>query len=186
MILEVILIVLAVLVVLGLLLSLLGRLVPREHVAASRVHIERPPEEVWARLQDFGSWPSWNPAVKRIERLEDMNGHPVWKMVSRRGPPMPLEITGLEPPQRLVTRIADERLPFGGTWTWEVSPQAGGSEVRITENGEVKSPLFRLLARYVFGYHTAMDSFLKALAASYGQSEARPEHGTPAGGWSPR
>ena len=56
----------------------------------------------------------------------------------------------MESPSLLVGRIADPSLPFGGTWTYRISAAAGGgSEVTITEDGEIYNPIFRFMARFV-------------------------------------
>ena len=67
-----------------------------------------------------------------------------------------------EPPRLLVVRI-DPGLPFGGTWTYEVAPVPGGSTLTITENGEIYNPLFRFMARYIFGYEGTIETYMAAL-----------------------
>ena len=75
----------------------------------------------------------------------------------------------------MVTRIVDKELPFGGSWTWEISPAAeGGSRVSITENGEIYNPFFRFMARYVFGYTGTMETYLRNLGKKLGQ-DVTPE-----------
>ena len=73
-----------------------------------------------------------------------------------------------EQPTRLVTRIADETLPFGGTWTWTLSPDPGGTRVTITERGYVTNPIFRFMSRFVFGHHATQSDFLRALGRRFG------------------
>lgn len=76
---------------------------------------------------------------------------------------IPMCFERMEPPSLLVARIADPSLPFGGTWTYRIAPAAGGSDVTITENGEVSNPLFRFMSRFVFGYAATLDEFVKDL-----------------------
>jgi hypothetical protein len=79
-----------------------------------------------------------------------------------------------EPQQVLVTRIADETLPFGGTWTWQLEAMpGGGTRVTTTEDGFVKPALFRFLSRFVFGHHTTLRTVQLALAAKFGD-DAKP------------
>jgi hypothetical protein len=66
-------------------------------------------------------------------------------------------------PCKLIVRIADAKLPFGGTWTYEITPVAAGSRLRIREDGEVYNPVFRFLSRFVFGYSGTIDAYLKSL-----------------------
>ena len=42
---------------------------------------------------------------------------------------------------------------------------AGGSDLTITEDGEVYNVIFRFMSRFVFGHHATMDAFLKNLQA---------------------
>ncbi len=64
-----------------------------------------------------------------------------------------------------MTRIADPDLPFGGTWTFELAPEAGGTRLTITERGEIRNPIFRTMSRFVFGYGATMETFLAELRA---------------------
>ena len=68
-----------------------------------------------------------------------------------------------EPPRRLVTRITDKTLPFGGAWTFTLQPVDGGTKLTITENGEVYNPLFRVMSRFVFGHTATIDRYLTDL-----------------------
>ena len=78
---------------------------------------------------------------------------------------IPLYFEKMERPSLLVTRIADPKLPFGGTWTYRLAPAAGGTQVTITEDGEVYNPFFRFMSRFVFGYQATLNEFAKNLEA---------------------
>lgn len=156
------LIAIAVLVALIVLTALIGALLPKSHVASRRVRFRQTPEKIWATITDFASWPSWNPAARRMERLADHNGHAVWAMVGKQGK-LPMEVEESTAPRRLVTRIVGDKLPFGGSWTYEIEPSEEGCTVTITEDGEIYNPIFRFMARFVFGYTATMESFLRAL-----------------------
>ncbi|HZD05714.1 MAG TPA: hypothetical protein VE173_12380, partial [Longimicrobiales bacterium] len=67
--------------------------------------------------------------------------------------------------------IADEGLPFGGTWTYVLEPDAGGTRVTLTEDGEIYNPFFRFMARFVFGYDGTMRSYLDGLEARMGGAQ---------------
>jgi hypothetical protein len=67
------------------------------------------------------------------------------------------------PPERIVTRIADPSQPFGGTWTFEIARVPSGSTLTITERGEVYNPIFRFMARFVFGHSRTIDRYLADL-----------------------
>jgi hypothetical protein len=69
----------------------------------------------------------------------------------------------------LVTRIADPKLPFGGTWTFEIAPDSDGATLRITERGYVTNPFFRFMSRFVFSQTSTMETYLKSLAKKFGE-----------------
>lgn len=106
--------------------------------------------------------------MKSIKHMPDQNGMPAWVETSDSGT-IPFETLVSQPPSKLVIRIADPKLPFGGTWTYEITPVAGGSRLRIREDGEVYNPVFRFLTRFVFGYYGTMDTYLKSLAKKFGE-----------------
>jgi hypothetical protein len=62
-----------------------------------------------------------------------------------------------------MVRIADPDLPFGGTWTYRLTPKGSGTRLAITEHGEVYNPLFRFVSRFVFGHTATVDRFIAAL-----------------------
>ncbi|NNF42090.1 MAG: SRPBCC family protein [Phycisphaerales bacterium] len=154
---------------------LVGLTLPRLHVASSRATIAGAPDAVWETLVDFAEHPSWRPEVHRYERGPDRDGRPLWTEFSKYGE-LPMLVEVADAPTTLRTRIATDRLPFGGSWTWELSPHGdAATEVRITERGEIGNPIFRFMARWVMGYHSTMDRFLENLGRRFG-TEVEPEH----------
>jgi hypothetical protein len=82
---------------------------------------------------------------------------------------MPMKVVDRQPPHRLVGAIDDRKLPFGGSWTYEIAPRAGGCTITITEDGEVYNPLFRFMARFVFGHHATLKQYLASLGNKFGE-----------------
>lgn len=166
-------------VIVGLIaaVAVAGLFVPKSHTASSMARYRQPPEALWTAITDFPSMPSWQPGLKSVERLPDQNGHPVWLQVSRHGR-MLLEVIDVHSPTRLVCRIADPNLPFGGTWTYEIVPTDGGAEMTITENGEIYNPIFRFMARFIFGYHATLEGYLRSLSRKFGE-DVSPARLTP-------
>ena len=70
---------------------------------------------------------------------------------------MTLETIEASPLSRLVLRIADPDLPFGGKWTYELQPSANGSRVTITEDGEVYNPIFRFMSHVFFSQSASIE-----------------------------
>lgn len=141
----------------------IGAALPREHVASVvQVHGAEP-VAVWQALTDYERMPQWRPGLRRVELLETPDGRRRVREHSKFGP-LTYDVELEEPPRRLVGRIVDEGQGFGGTWTYELAPVPGGTELRITERGEIHRPLFRFLARFVFGHEGTIRAFQQALA----------------------
>jgi polyketide cyclase/dehydrase/lipid transport protein len=145
-------------------IALVGAMLPKGHAASRTARVAMPPEALYALLADVSQYPSWRKDVKSLERLPDRDGRPAW-IENVGGMKIPLYFERMEPSSLLVARIADPKLPFGGTWTYRITPAAAGSELTITEDGEVSNVIFRFMSRFVFGYHATIDAFIKHLQA---------------------
>jgi polyketide cyclase/dehydrase/lipid transport protein len=148
---------------------IIGARLPKGHVATRAARFRQPPEVVWGALVAVEEMPSWRKELKAIERRPDVNGRPSWIETSSQGV-LPLVVVEWDPPRRMVAKIEDPQLPFGGTWTYEIGPVDGGSMLRITERGEVYPALFRFLARFVFGYTRTIESYLRSLGSRFGET----------------
>jgi hypothetical protein len=160
----------ALLAALLLLLAwILGRRVPRSHVATAQVRYAQTPARVWESITNVMMAPNWRSGVRQVERLPDRDGHQVWVEVRRRGR-VPLEFELVEPERKLVTRTTGERLAFGGSWTFVLTPDGDdGCTLTLTEDGEIYSPTFRFFAYYVFGYEATLRRYLKDLGKKFGE-----------------
>lgn len=144
--------------VLILSMFIVGSTLPQEHTAIATQTFNSSREEVWTVLTDFNSWPSWRSNLKEIR-----DGSNSFSEVSTDDEIIEYRIDDFTPPERLITRIITPDLPFGGTWTYELTAMEGGCSLTITENGEVYSPMFRFLSKYAFGHTTTMDQYLQDL-----------------------
>jgi uncharacterized protein YndB with AHSA1/START domain len=154
----------AVGVVAGLIVAivLIGLLLPKGHTASRTATFARPPEVVWDVIADFRAAPTWRKELARVEVLADANGQPVWKEVPKRGTPLTLQRIECDPPRRLVGKIADPKLPFGGCWVYELKPVPSGCTLTITENGEIYNPVFRFVSQF-FNLAATIELYLKQL-----------------------
>ena len=147
--------------------ALIGASLPKGHTVSRSTRLALPPDAVYALLIDVDRYPTWRGDVKKLERLPDREGRPAWVETMSAGR-IPLYFERMERPTLLVTRIADPSLPFGGTWTYRIAPNATGSEVTITEDGEVYNPIFRFVSRFVIGQAGTIEAFMKHLDAKGG------------------
>lgn len=163
-----VLIVVGVIAGLIALMAIIGSLMPKGHTASRSAVINKPPEVLWQTMLDCEAFPQWRADVKAVEVLPDRDGHKIWREDGKNGK-MTLEAIDASPPSRLVMKIADPDLPFGGTWTYELQANSGGTLVTITEDGEVYNPIFRFMGRVFFSQSATIETYLKALGKKYGE-----------------
>jgi Polyketide cyclase / dehydrase and lipid transport len=151
-----------------ILITLTGYLLPKEHTVTREARFHQPAEVIWKTMTDIGAMPAWRQGLKSVQRLPDENGLPAWVETTGSGS-IPFETVVSQPPSKLVVRIADPKLPFGGTWTYEITSLPSGTNLRIREDGEIYNPLFRFLSRFVFGYTGTIETYLKSMAKKFGE-----------------
>jgi uncharacterized protein YndB with AHSA1/START domain len=154
------------LVAIAAVVAIVGLLLPRDHTATTTAHIKATPESVWQAVTDVRDYPRWRTDVQSVDVLS-ANGALRWREHGSDGA-MTFERSEERPPHHLVTRIVDETLPFGGTWTYQLAPEQDGTALTITERGYVTNPVFRFMARFVFGHHRTQEVFLRALGRRFG------------------
>jgi hypothetical protein len=153
----------AAVAVVVLLVVVIGAMLPKAHSASRTARIALPPEALYAVLADVAQYQSWRPDVKSLQRLPDKNGMPAWIEESN-GMKIPMRFERMDRPSLLVGRIDTDDLPFGGSWTYRIAAAgSGASDLTITEDGEVRNPIFRFMSRFVFGHYATMDAFLRNL-----------------------
>ena len=150
----------------------IGAFIPRKHRATRIARFHQPPAVIWKAITDYEQFPQWRSNVSRVETMASSNGLPAHLEWDKRGHVIPMETVTLEPPRLCVGRIADAKLPFGGTWTMEISEVPGGSTLRITEDGEIRNAMFRFISRFVIGYGATMETYLKDLGGKFGETVA--------------
>lgn len=159
----------------------IGALQPRDHVVAMTARIAASPNAVWATITDPNAFPSWRYDVTSVDILPATPTGPSWREHSRNNT-LTMVVDSADPPRRLITRIADVGLPFGGRWAYDITPDgSGGSFVTITEQGSVYNPVFRFVSRFIMGHTATIDAYLRALGKHFGH-EPTPTVVGPTGG----
>jgi hypothetical protein len=143
--------------------TIVGYSLPKAHVASRDRTLAATPQRVFEVLQDVEKYPQWRSDVKTVEILSRTPALR-WREHGSNGT-ITFEIQEAQPPLRMVGRIADTSLPFGGGWTYVLQPEGGGTRLSITENGEIYNPIFRFMSRFVFGYTATMETYLADLDA---------------------
>ncbi|MEI8281111.1 MAG: SRPBCC family protein [Armatimonadota bacterium] len=160
---SIVLIIVGIFVVPILVAMIGGAMLPIAHVASVEKTLPAEPEKVWKLLTDLENQPKWRSEVKsiRVTSREPLS----WVESSSFGE-IPMKIDDEEANKRLVTRIDSTTLPFGGTWTYILSEAKGYTKLTITENGEVRQPIFRFLSKYVFGHTKTLNTYMSSLEAA--------------------
>ena len=156
----------------GLLVAIVGVVIaigyalPRDHTASRHATFPAPADRVFAVLQDVDRYPEWRSDIAAVEVLSRTPAI-TWRERGSNGT-ITFEMREQLAPSRIVTRIADASLAFGGSWTYVLTPTKTGTSLTITENGEVYNPIFRFMARFVFGHTATLDRFLSDLTRRLG------------------
>jgi hypothetical protein len=147
--------------------ALAGLMLPVGHTASNAVGVAVPPGRAFEVITDFTKYPEWRTGVRSVA-VEGPAG--VGMVIREDGPNgvIPLRVEIFEPPTRLVLRIADPSLPFGGTWTYHLLGSQMGTAVTITENGEIYNPIFRAMQKLFFSPRAAIDTYLADLKKRLG------------------
>jgi uncharacterized protein YndB with AHSA1/START domain len=157
------------LVLIVLVVLLIGWTLPVSHRATKEATYRATPGQVFKLITDVKSFPQWRPSVKEVEVLPPVDGRSQFREIGKDGKIL-YQIDSIAPNEYLVTRIADPSLPFGGKWTYQLTPRGDSTTLRITEDGEVYNPIFRFVSRFVFGHTATMDRYLSDVGRRVGQS----------------
>lgn len=154
-------VVLVVVVVLVVGVLAIGWSLPVKHRATRSARIAARPADVFALIDAPAGFAQWRSGVTRVEVVTtDDAGAPLSFREHSGDGAITYDIVERVRDRRLVTRIADAGLPFGGQWTYELEPDGDGTTLRITEDGEVYNPLFRFVSRFVMGHTASIDRYL--------------------------
>jgi len=158
----------------------MGYMLPVAHTARRTVVLQAAPADVWAAISDVTAYPAWRSDVESVEVLAPVESRQSWRERGDNGE-IAYAMVRVDPPSRLVTRIVDRDLPFGGEWEYEIVPAGAGSRMSITERGEVYNPVFRFVSRFIMGHTATLDAYLRALGAKFGENVTPVTPGTAGG-----
>jgi hypothetical protein len=144
-----------------------GMSLPVSHTASRTARFAAAPELVRRAIVEVDKYPEWRPSVTRIVRLDSTGRSPEWRELGG-GDAITYEMDTARR-DTIVSRITDKNLPFGGSWEYAIEGDGGGTRLTITENGEIYSPLFRFMSRFVMGHTSTIDTYLRNLAARLGE-----------------
>jgi uncharacterized protein YndB with AHSA1/START domain len=157
-----------VLVALVLVVAITGAMLPVKHTVTREATYRATPAQLFALIRNTKEYPAWQRSVRSVEQLPDTNGKPRFRETNN-GSKVTYVLEEVVPDQRMVSRIADPTLAFGGAWTYELLPRGDATTLRITENGEVYNVIFRFVSRFVMGHSATIDTYLKAVGTRFAE-----------------
>jgi uncharacterized protein YndB with AHSA1/START domain len=161
--------ILIILVLLGVAAYLVGYSIPARQTHTRTITLKQTPEAVFALLTDLPNFPKWNPNMVKIEMLPPVDGKEATRQTFKDNMQMTIITSESTPPKHLVRSMGDVGGPFEGSWTYDISPTADGSQVVLTEQSEMKNPFFRLMVK-IFGPTKYMDEHLQGMAKNFGET----------------
>jgi hypothetical protein len=165
---RVVLIGVGAIVALGIILVATGYALPVKHRGVGEATFTATPETIFTLITNVDGYTSWRSGLKTVEIIPSTDGRKRFRETSGQGP-IAFVVESVEANKRLVTRIDDKSLPFGGTWTYEISPTNDGrTTLRITEDGEIYNPVFRFVSRFFLGYDGTIKTYLADVGKKVG------------------
>ena len=158
---------LAILIGTGILVIIVGYALPKAHRASCSASYAHSPQALWEIVTNRGD-ASWRTDVKHVELLSP--GGDQWTETNAGGDVIRFQVEEALPPGRLVTRIADETLPFGGSWTYELEGDETVTRLTITEDGEVYNPIFRFVSHFFMDSTATIRTYLNDLGEHLGDA----------------
>ncbi len=146
--------------ILGLLAA--GAMLPVKHQVSGSLSLSKAPGFVWRLVSEPEQQSKWRSQVTSVERLPDRDGHPAWREHYKNGQKLAFETLASEPQHLLVRKIMDESA-FGGEWEILLVPEKEGTQITVTERGEVYNPFFRFISRFVIGQEKTVNEYLADL-----------------------
>ena len=149
------------------------------------IHVEAPPDEVYALVSDVTRMPELSPEIRTVRWLDGARGPAVGARFeavnaagsrgrSWRNRPV---VTVLEPPREFSFSRTE---PFAGTvvWTYRLDPE--GSGTRVTESYEVTRPVSRIgwfVIERVFGCPDRRGDLRRGMGQTLDRLRAAVEQG---------
>ena len=147
----------------------LGYAIPAHHKLTRTITLKRSPDAIFAVLADLPNMPAWNHGVKKVEMLPPIDGKEASRQTLEGNMVMTIVTSERTLPNRLVRTVADASAPFSGSWIYDISANANGSQVALTEDSAVPNPIFRLLVK-ISGPAKYLDKHLVDLGKHFGET----------------
>ncbi len=143
--------------------------IPAHQIHTRTITLKQSPDAIFTLLSDLPNFPKWNRNMVKIEMLPPIDGKEATRQTFKGNMAMTIITSESTPPSRLVRSMGDIGGPFEGSWTYEITRNAEGAQVVLTEQSTMKQPFFRLMSR-LFGETKYIDEHLGSMAKYFGET----------------
>ena len=148
---------------------LYARSIPAHQTHVRTINLKQTPEAIFALLTDLPNFPKWNRNMEKIEMIPPIDGKEATRQTFKGNMTMTIITSDSTPPKHLVRSMGDVGGPFEGSWAYEITPTADGSQVVLTEQSTMNSAFFRLMAK-LFSPTKYLDEHLEDMAKQFGET----------------
>ncbi|MFM9841068.1 MAG: hypothetical protein ACKVOQ_22560 [Cyclobacteriaceae bacterium] len=151
---------LGILIVLIAIVYLIGLLMNVKHEATIQCEFKKiGMDEILLVITDYKEYTSWRSGIKELT-IDSVNH---WTEKNSHGDKVSYRLEMGDEKGKLITRILNKDLAYGGFWEFTITSIDDGCSIKIVENGEVYNPLFRFMAKYIFGHETTLKNYVNDL-----------------------
>ncbi|MEO0552200.1 MAG: polyketide cyclase [Bacteroidota bacterium] len=150
------LIIIGVLALLVLIVFLVGKLLPVKHTAFQEKQFTTDISSLWSALRNFEDYPKWRSTLKTLTVINEKQ----WQETDSRGDIITFGIIEEISEAKMAVKILSDDLPFGGTWVYELTEGNGAVTLKITENGEVYSPIYRFIGYFFLDQSATIKQYM--------------------------
>lgn len=140
-----------------------GYSLPVEHQITMQRHYAKSADELWEVIADYRKYSQWRQNVYEVNEMPAKGVYEAWKEVDANGRSVAFEIVSYSPGIQMIIEVTDATLPYGGSLTFDLLPDATGTTVKLTENGKIDNLLLRVIAHFVTGYTSSMNAWFNSL-----------------------
>ena len=145
-----------------------GSSLPVDHTVSVTGAVPAPPQKVFALITNVADGARWRHSVKSVKVLPPDAGRDHWIEDLGHGQTMTFLATRTDFLTRRDVLLTVPGAPYGGTWTYELSPGATPDEttLKITETGFIHPPIYRFVMAHIFGPTRNLDQYMTDINAA--------------------
>ncbi|XDD42476.1 SRPBCC family protein [Leptospira sp. WS60.C2] len=140
---------------------------PNKRTVRKEYHFAKELTLVWKKIRDIEGQKNWRSDIKSIEILS--KNPETWKEFNQNGIPTTFQTLTLEKHNEWSIKVIDPDY-INAKWTGKLIPSEFGTTVIFEESISVVSPFYRVLSYLFFDVENVMQTYLKDLTLSLGET----------------